>query len=201
MDLFYKTHLQAFNVISIVLYHSGPTFGQVLYSCQDAFVCWCFWLLGSPHLDTPQCFWSVSHGVVLFNFGNKSKVWWAHVRTVRRVGKQLPSILFPKKFRYCTWGMRPGVIVQNKDTGCDTCADLFGESLDAKHLAETFCSMPLFHWTTEALCCYRFILVMSHNHHELNFRFTKLNSRRLKVKTQLYIYIYIYIYISKDFYT
>jgi hypothetical protein len=38
MYLFYKIHLQAFNVISIVLYHSGPTFGQVLYSCLDAFV-------------------------------------------------------------------------------------------------------------------------------------------------------------------
>ena len=37
MNLFYKIHLQAFNVISIVLYHSGPTFVQVLYSCQDAF--------------------------------------------------------------------------------------------------------------------------------------------------------------------
>jgi hypothetical protein len=38
INLFYKRHLQAFNVISIVLYHSGPTFGQVLYSCLDAFV-------------------------------------------------------------------------------------------------------------------------------------------------------------------
>jgi hypothetical protein len=38
MNLFYKIHLQAFNVISIVLYHSGPTFEQVLYSCLDAFV-------------------------------------------------------------------------------------------------------------------------------------------------------------------
>jgi hypothetical protein len=38
MNLFYKIHLQAFNVIYIVLYHSGPTFGQVLYSCLDAFV-------------------------------------------------------------------------------------------------------------------------------------------------------------------
>jgi hypothetical protein len=38
MNLFYKIHLQAFNVFSIVLYHSGPTFGQVLYSCLDAFV-------------------------------------------------------------------------------------------------------------------------------------------------------------------
>jgi hypothetical protein len=38
MNLFYKIHLQVFNVISIVLYHSGPTFGNVLYSCLDAFV-------------------------------------------------------------------------------------------------------------------------------------------------------------------
>jgi hypothetical protein len=38
MSLFYKIHLQPFNVISIVLYHSGPTFGQVLYSCLNAFV-------------------------------------------------------------------------------------------------------------------------------------------------------------------
>jgi hypothetical protein len=38
MDLFYKIHLQDFNVISIVLYHNGPTFGKFLYSCLDAFV-------------------------------------------------------------------------------------------------------------------------------------------------------------------
>jgi hypothetical protein len=38
INLFYKIHLQTFNVISIVLYHSGPTFGKVLYSCLNAFV-------------------------------------------------------------------------------------------------------------------------------------------------------------------
>jgi hypothetical protein len=38
MNLFYKIHLQAFSIISIVLYHSGPTLGKVLYSCLDAFV-------------------------------------------------------------------------------------------------------------------------------------------------------------------
>jgi len=38
MYLFYKIHLQALNVVSNVLYHTGPTFGQVLYSCQDTFV-------------------------------------------------------------------------------------------------------------------------------------------------------------------
>jgi hypothetical protein len=38
MNLFYTIHLQAFNVSSIVLYHCGPTFGQVLYSCLKALV-------------------------------------------------------------------------------------------------------------------------------------------------------------------
>jgi hypothetical protein len=38
MNLFYKIHLQDCSVISTVLYHSGPTFGQVLYSRLDAFV-------------------------------------------------------------------------------------------------------------------------------------------------------------------
>jgi hypothetical protein len=38
MNLFYKIHLQALDVISIVFYHSGPTFGQVLHSCLDTFV-------------------------------------------------------------------------------------------------------------------------------------------------------------------
>jgi hypothetical protein len=38
INLFYKIHLHAFNIISIALYHSGPTFGKVLYSCLDAFV-------------------------------------------------------------------------------------------------------------------------------------------------------------------
>jgi hypothetical protein len=38
MSVFYKIHLQAFNVISIVLYHSAPTFGKGLYFCLDAFI-------------------------------------------------------------------------------------------------------------------------------------------------------------------
>jgi hypothetical protein len=38
MNLFYKIHLQAIIVISIVLYHSDPTFGKVLYSCLDTFI-------------------------------------------------------------------------------------------------------------------------------------------------------------------
>jgi hypothetical protein len=37
-EIFYKIHLQAFNIISIVLCHSGPTIWKILYSCLDAFV-------------------------------------------------------------------------------------------------------------------------------------------------------------------
>jgi hypothetical protein len=38
MSLFYKIHLQAFNIIYIVLYHSGSSFWKILYSCLDALV-------------------------------------------------------------------------------------------------------------------------------------------------------------------
>jgi len=65
--------------------------------------------------------------------------------------------------------MRLGFIVQNVDTGCENGGPFFGESLHAKHLAETFCSMPLLRRTSEALCCYHSILVISHNYHEVNF--------------------------------
>jgi hypothetical protein len=109
MNLFYRIHLQAFNVISIVFYHSGPTFGQVLYCCQDAFVVDASDFSGHliRHLlNASEAFpteW-------FFQFWEQVKVWWAHVRTVRWVGKHLPSILF-QNFRYCNCGMRPRVIV------------------------------------------------------------------------------------------
>jgi len=64
MILFYKIHLQTFIAISTVLYHSGPTFGQVLYSCQDAFVVDSSDYSGHLVKTPPQCFWSVSHWVV-----------------------------------------------------------------------------------------------------------------------------------------
>ena len=154
MNLFYKIHLQAFNIISIVLYHSSPTFGQVLYSFQDAFIVDASDYSG--HLIRHLISASEAFPTEWFlQYWEKVKVWWAHVRTVWRVGKHLPSILF-QNFRYC---MRPRIIVQNEDIGCE-----HGESLDAKHLAETFCSMPLLQWTPEALCCYHSILVISHNH-------------------------------------
>ena len=98
MNLFYKIHLQAFNVISIVLYHSGPTFGQVLYSCQDAFVVDASDYSGHlirHFLNAAEAFpteW-------FLQFWEQVKVWLADVRTVRRVGEHLPSILF-QNFRY-----------------------------------------------------------------------------------------------------
>ena len=99
MILFYKLHPQAFNAISIVLYHNGPTFGEVLYSCQDAFV-----------VDASDCSGPLIRHLLnaseafptewFLKFWEQVKDWWPHVRTVRRVGKHLPSILF-QNFRYC----------------------------------------------------------------------------------------------------
>ena len=40
--------------------------------------------------------------------------------------------------------------------------DLFGESFDAKHLAATFCSMPLLQWTLEVLG----LLLSLHSYHK-----------------------------------
>jgi len=85
MNLFYKIHLQAFNVISIVLYHSGPTFGQVSYCCQDAFVVdeSDYW----GHLITHLLNASEAFPTEWFlQFWEQVKGWWAHVRL------------------YCGWG-------------------------------------------------------------------------------------------------
>jgi hypothetical protein len=90
MNLFYKIHLQAFNVISIVLYHSGPTFGQVLYSCQDAFVVDASDY--SCHLIRHLLIASEAFPTEWFlQFWEQVKGWWARVRTVQWVGKHLPS--------------------------------------------------------------------------------------------------------------
>jgi hypothetical protein len=92
INLFYKIHLQAFNVISVVLYNSGPTFGQVLYSCQNAFVFDVSDYLGHLIRQLPDA--SEAFPTEWFHqFWEQVKVWWAHVRTVRRVGKHLLSIL------------------------------------------------------------------------------------------------------------
>jgi len=97
---FHKIHLQSFNVISIVVYHSGQTFGQVLYSCQDAFVVNASDYSG--HLIRRLLNASVAFPTEWFlQFCEQVKGWWAYVRTLRRVGKHFPSILF-QNFRSCT---------------------------------------------------------------------------------------------------
>jgi len=117
MNLFYKIHLQAFNVISIVLYHSGPTFWQGLYSCQDAFV------VGasdySGHLISHLLNASEAFPTEWFlQFWEWVKGWWARVRTVRWVKKHLRSVLF-QNFQYRTWGMRPRINVWSLVTARD----------------------------------------------------------------------------------
>ena len=117
LNLFYKIHLQAFNLISIVLYHSGPTFRQVLYSCQEAFVFSASDYSG--HLIRHLLSASEAFPTEWFlQFWEQVKGCWSHVRTVRRVRKHLPSILF-QNFRYCTWGMRPRVNLWSLATARD----------------------------------------------------------------------------------
>ena len=70
MNVFYKIHLQAFDVISIVLYHSGPTSGQVLYFCQDAFVLMRL-ITRVTSLDTSSLLLKRFPRSGFFNFGNK----------------------------------------------------------------------------------------------------------------------------------
>jgi hypothetical protein len=76
MNLFYRINLQAFNVISIVFYHGGPTFGQVLYSCLDAFVVDASDYSGHLIRHLLNASESVSHGVVS---SEQVKVWWAQL--------------------------------------------------------------------------------------------------------------------------
>jgi len=99
-NLFYKIHLQSFNVISIVLYQSGPTFGQVLYSCKEAFVVDASDYSGHliRHLLNASAPFPTEWFLQLWE---QVKGWWAHVRTVRRMGKHLQSKLF-QNFRYYT---------------------------------------------------------------------------------------------------
>jgi len=97
INLFYKIHLQALNVISIVLYHSGPTFGQVLYSCQDAFVVAASdysvhlirHLLKASEAFTTEWF---------LQFGEQDKGWWAlgSCLDCTAGGKALSIHIFPK---------------------------------------------------------------------------------------------------------
>jgi len=101
---FCKIHLLAFIVISIVLYHSGPTSGQILYSCQDAF---------TVDASDYSCH-LIRH---LFNaseafpsewflqFWEQVKDWWAHVGTVWQVGKHISKISDTAP----EWGMRPRI--------------------------------------------------------------------------------------------
>ena len=148
MNVFYKIHLQAFNLISIVLYHSGPTFGQVLYSCQDAFVFDASDYSGHliRHLlDASEAsptkwflqFWekSKSGGLMSGLYGGWGSTCHPYFSKISDTAPEAWGCTLSCKMR----------------TPAASMAGLFGESLDAKRLAETFCSMPLLQWTPEAL--------------------------------------------------
>ena len=115
MNLFYKIHLQAFNVISLCFITAVRHLGKSSY--QDAFVVDVSDYSG--HLIRHLLNASESFPTEWFlQFWEQVKGWWAHVRTARRVGKHLPSILF-QNFRYCTWGTRPCINVWSLVTARD----------------------------------------------------------------------------------
>jgi hypothetical protein len=133
-NLFCSIHLQAFNVISVVVYHSGPMFGQVLYSCQDAFI------VDAPDysdhsLDTTSMLLKCFPRKGLFNFGGTSQSLVGSCLVCFAGGEALAINTFPKFLvlhvrheaaHYCAeWGHRLQTWT------------FFGKSLDTKHLAET----------------------------------------------------------------
>jgi hypothetical protein len=72
MNLFYKIHLQAFNVIAIVLYHSGPTFGQVFIPVRTPSLLMRL-ITRVTSLDTSSMLLKRFPRSGFFNFENKSK--------------------------------------------------------------------------------------------------------------------------------
>jgi hypothetical protein len=92
MNFFYKIHLQAFNVISIVFYPSGPAFGKVFYSCLNAFV-----VDASDYSDhlirhllkVSEAF----HTEWFLQFWEQVNVWWAQPKLKKPLrGKRFRSI-------------------------------------------------------------------------------------------------------------
>jgi hypothetical protein len=72
MNLLYKIHLQAFNVISIVLYHISPTFGQVCIPISTPSFLMSL-ITQVTSLDISSMFLKRFPRSGFFNFGNKSK--------------------------------------------------------------------------------------------------------------------------------
>jgi hypothetical protein len=148
MNLFYKIHLQAFSVISIVLYHSGPTFGQVLFPVTTPALLMCL-ITQVTSLDA-SLFLKRFPRSCFFNFGNKSKsgglmsgLYGGRGSTCHPYFSKISDTAPEAWGRTLSWKMK---------TPAANVADFFGESLDAKHLAENLCSMPLLQWILEALC-------------------------------------------------
>jgi hypothetical protein len=86
INLFYKIHLQAFNVISIVLYHSVPTFGKVLYSCPPSLLMRL--ITQATSSDTSSMLLKHFPRRGFFNFRNKSKS--GGLRSCPRSRERLP---------------------------------------------------------------------------------------------------------------
>ena len=100
--------------------------------------CWCVWLLGSPHYTPPQWFWSISHWVVSSILGTSQSL-VGSCQDCAAGGEALAVHTFPKfpilhlrreaAHYLAKWGQRLWIW-----------RTFFGESEEAEHLAETFCS-------------------------------------------------------------
>jgi hypothetical protein len=98
MNFVYKIYLQAFSVISIVLYHSGPTFGQVLYSCLNAFVVDASDYSG--HLIRQLLNASEAFPTEWFlQFWEPVNIWWAEPTRLGDLFLKLKKSLSEKRFR------------------------------------------------------------------------------------------------------
>jgi hypothetical protein len=116
MNLFYKIHLQAFNVIFIVLYHIGPTFGLVLYSCLDAFVV--DESDYSGHLIRHNLNASEAFPTEWFlQFWEQVKVWWAQFHLNRVTVRQQCWFIVPKAVYTVKSAPEDGRICRPKHVG------------------------------------------------------------------------------------
>jgi len=164
MSLFYKILLLALNIISTVLYHSGPTFWQFLYSCQDLFV-----------VDT-----SDYSGHLIRHLLNALEAfpteWFLQFWEHSKSGGLISGL-------YGGWGSTCHPYFSKIS---DTAPEAWGLALSCKmrtpavnmvNILSNFWTANILQkhsvacrWKPEALCCYHSIVVISHNHHELNFR-------------------------------
>jgi hypothetical protein len=170
MNLFYKINLQAFNIISIVLYHSSvQRLGKSWIAARTSSLLMHL-ITRVTSTDTSSLLLKRFPWSRFFNFGNKSKsgrlisglhgVWGSTCHPyISKISDIAPE----------AWGR---VLSCKMRTWAANMADHFLANLWTQNILQKLSvvcrcySAPRRH----SVCCYHSFLVMSHNHHELNFR-------------------------------